>query len=113
MFMTAAYLVQSLTSMPFTTFVETAIFEPLNMTSSTFSPETSQNSLSHLSDSFFTLDNGTVVEIPFTFKESFEDLQVNAGAGGVVSSARDLMKWLEFLITTVSSSPLPSSPFRC
>ncbi|KAL8292333.1 hypothetical protein RQP46_001799 [Phenoliferia psychrophenolica] len=109
MFMTAAYLVSKLTSTPFTDFVTSAIFKPLNMTASTFSPDTSPTSWAHLSDSFMTLDNGTVSEIPYGFKESFEDLQVNAGAGGVVSSARDLMKWLEFLMTARNEAIHPGS----
>lgn len=98
MFMSAAFLVQQLSKTPFTTFVTSSIFDALNMTSTTFDPIDSR----HLSDSFMSLENGTVVEIPYGFQQTFENLQVNAGAGGVVTSAKDAVKWVEFLVRAVS-----------
>ena len=98
MFMAAASLDSKLTSTPFTDYVTSTILEPFNMSATTYFPTTS-----HLSDSFITLENGTIVEIPHGVQQSFDDIQVNAGAGGIVTPARDMMKWLEFMIVAVSS----------
>ncbi|GAA5901302.1 hypothetical protein JCM6882_007739 [Rhodosporidiobolus microsporus] len=98
-FVVAAHLISSLTGEPFTSFVTSHIFKPLNMTSSTYSPHLDgPATLAHFSSSFSTLENKSFVEIPFSFDLAREDLEFNAGAGGIVSSTRDMVKWVELLI---------------
>lgn len=108
MFIVAAHLVSELANEPFTDFVSSTFFKPLNMSSTTYTPLLDDtDALKHLSSSYGTLKNWTSVEIPYTFNASFEQLQLHAGAGGVVSSARDLTEWLAFLIKQVRSSLSP------
>lgn len=104
MFITAAYLIKKITSTPFTTFIRDNIFTPLNMTSTTYHPITDHSPT--LSDSFVTLSNGTSIQIPYGFDFDEEGIEVASGAGGIVSSSRDMLKWLKFLITQVSLSQL-------
>jgi CubicO group peptidase (beta-lactamase class C family) len=102
MFIVAAHLVSELTQQPFTDFVSSTFFKPLNMSSTTYTPLfDDSDAMEHLSASYATLNNWTSVEIPYNFNASFEQLQLHAGAGGVVSSAQDLTKWLAFLIKQV------------
>ncbi|ORY89602.1 beta-lactamase/transpeptidase-like protein [Leucosporidium creatinivorum] len=113
MFVTAAYLVSELSGEPFTDFVSSTFFKPLNMTATTYTPLLDDtDAMKHLSSSFATLKNWTSVEIPYNFNATFDQLQLHAGAGGVVSSAQDLVKWLAFLIEqrkTVSGSTTDGS----
>ncbi|BGP17014.1 hypothetical protein JCM10213v2_005023 [Rhodosporidiobolus nylandii] len=99
MFVTAARLVSRLTSLSFTSYVRSRFLEPLNMSSTTFSPHLDgPAAIDRLSASFLTLDNGTTIEIPYGFNYTHKNLELNAGAGGIVSSTRDLVKWVELLI---------------
>ncbi|GAA6009254.1 hypothetical protein JCM10207_004324 [Rhodosporidiobolus poonsookiae] len=96
---TAAHLVATWANQSFPSYLASHIFQPLNMTSTTFSPHLdSPGSLARLSSSFNVLENGTAVEIPFGFNYSRDVLEFNAGAGGIHSSARDMLKWVEALI---------------
>lgn len=108
MFILAAYLVSGLANQPFTDFVTSTFFKPLNMSSTTYTPLLDvTDAVKHLSSSYATLKNWTSVEIPYNFNATFEQLQLFAGAGGAVSSARDLVKWLAFLIKQVRTLGLP------
>ncbi|KAI5474345.1 beta-lactamase [Pseudohyphozyma bogoriensis] len=93
----------------YTHHVISAIFEPLNMTDTTFTPHLDPESLPLLSSSFFTLENLSYVEIPYGFNFTRHHVQAMAGAGGVVSNTKDLMKWLEFLITQRSVAMTPNA----
>lgn len=69
------------------------------MSSSTYHPIRDHSPT--LSDSYVTLSNGTYVEIPYGFDFDEEGIELAAGAGGIVSSTRDMVKWMEFLIKQV------------
>ncbi|BGP25313.1 hypothetical protein JCM10295v2_004236 [Rhodotorula toruloides] len=99
MFATAAHLVAETSKQDFTTFMQSEIFDKLGMSSTTYQPHLDGPEVqTKLSSSFQTLENGTIIEIPYGFNYSYEDLQFNAGPGGIVTSAADLLKWVEFLI---------------
>ena len=98
--------------MPYTDLVTDSIFGPLNMTASTFTPHLDDPSLTQLSASFVTLDNDTVIKIPYGFDGSHDSLQLNAGAGGVVTSARDGLKWVEFLLRQRRAATARPAPPR-
>jgi len=112
MFMSAAFLASNLTGTPYTSLVTDSIFRPLNMSASTFTPHLDDPSLAKLSSSFVTLDNNTVIEIPYGFHADFDTLQLNAGAGGVVTSARDGLKWVQFLIRQRQAATAKPGPPR-
>lgn len=106
MYITAAYLVSKISGQDFTSFVKSSFFEPLGMDTTTYTPLLDErDTLEHLSASYNTLKNRSVVEIPYNFNASREQLQVLAGAGGVVSSLRDLMRWVSFLVLQRRASP--------
>ncbi len=103
MYITASHLVSHLSQQPFTSFIASHFFEPLEMKSTTFTPLLDAPAIGErLSASYIALPEGGVTEVPFEFDLSFEDLQLDAGAGGIVSSTRDMIKWVEFLIRRVS-----------
>lgn len=102
MYILAAHIVAQKTGMSFTSYVETSLFKPLGMTSSTFSPMLDgQQSRDKLSGSFVRTGDGRVFEIPYGFDRSKEDLQFCAGAGGAVSCTSDMVKWVQALIVQV------------
>ncbi|KAI0669553.1 beta-lactamase/transpeptidase-like protein [Trametes maxima] len=72
-------------------FVSSRIFEPLNMTSSTYSPTKAAES-GRLTQ---TWTRG-VRRIPYWFSEEVHGLF--AGAGGVISDIHDMTKWLAMLL---------------
>ncbi|KZT23833.1 beta-lactamase/transpeptidase-like protein [Neolentinus lepideus HHB14362 ss-1] len=90
MYVTASYIISKYAG-SYMTFVKERIFKPLNMTSTTFSPKEA-------------IASGKVTatwthkgrRIPFWFTEDVIELQ--AGAGGVTSSAEDMVKWLGLLL---------------
>ncbi len=112
MFIAAAFLASNLTATAYTDLVSDSIFRPLNMSASTFTPHLDDPSIAKLSSSFVTLDNNTVIEIPYGFNHSFAALQLNAGAGGVVTSARDGLKWVEFLLRQRRAATAEPAPPR-
>jgi CubicO group peptidase (beta-lactamase class C family) len=91
------HLVEHFTGMALEDFVAKRIFTPLNMTSSTFSQEYAA-STGNLSESYTAHGR----RIPHWFDR--EDMPVVAGAGGVLSSAVDLLKWGKALLGVTNSS---------
>jgi CubicO group peptidase (beta-lactamase class C family) len=85
-YMVAQHLVERFSGMPLGDFVTQRIFVPLNMTSSTYSFEYAI-STGHLSESYEFGGR----RIPHWLEK--EDMPVVAGAGGIMSSAVDLLKW--------------------
>jgi CubicO group peptidase (beta-lactamase class C family) len=86
MFMTAGYLVDSLTGMPWEEAVRKRIFEPLEMTGSNFSVKDSQKTADFAKP--YDDRDDRIVEIPF------RDI-TNAGpAGSINSSVTDMARWL-------------------
>lgn len=103
MFATAAHLVAKTAKQDFTAFMQTEIFDELGMCGTTYQPHLDGPEVqAKLSSSFKTLENGTIIEIPYGFNYSSDVLQFNAGPGGIVTSAADLLKWVEFLIRQAS-----------
>ncbi|KAG2030659.1 beta-lactamase/transpeptidase-like protein, partial [Suillus americanus] len=87
MFTTAAHIIETYSAQTYTSFVEDRIFTPLGMTSSTFSPAKAGKT------GRFTqgwTSSGRL--IPECFTEEIVELM--AGAGGVISSAVDMSKWV-------------------
>jgi CubicO group peptidase (beta-lactamase class C family) len=86
MFMTAGYVVDSLTGMPWEEAVRKRIFEPLTMTGSNFSVKDSQMTADFAKP--YDDRDDRIVEIPF------RDI-TNAGpAGSINSSVTDMARWL-------------------
>jgi CubicO group peptidase (beta-lactamase class C family) len=86
MFMTAGYLVDSLTGMPWEEAVRKRVFEPLEMKSSNFSVKDSQQTPDFAKP--YDDRDGQIVLIPF------RDI-TNAGpAGSINSSVSDMARWL-------------------
>lgn len=89
MYMTGAYIVTKYTNDSYTTFASNRIFKPLNMTSTTFSPNKA-----FASGKLTQMWTGFCRRIPFWFTE--ENVELNAGAGGVISSVADLVSGHHF-----------------
>ncbi len=86
MFMTAGYLIDNLTGMPWEDAVRKRIFEPLGMTGSNFSVKDSQKTADFAKP--YDDRDDRIVEIPF------RDI-TNAGpAGSINSSVSDMARWL-------------------
>jgi CubicO group peptidase (beta-lactamase class C family) len=96
-YMVAQHLVELFTGMTLEEFVGERIFRPLNMTSSTFSLEYAA-ATGELSESY----NPHGRRIPHWLDKS--DMPVIAGAGGVLSSAVDLLRWGKALLGATNSS---------
>ncbi|OAX32863.1 beta-lactamase/transpeptidase-like protein [Rhizopogon vinicolor AM-OR11-026] len=87
MFMVAGHIVETYSGKTYTSFVEDRIFTPLGMSSSTFSPAKAAKT------GKFTqgwTSSGRL--LPELFPEDM--VMLMAGAGGVISSAVDMSKWV-------------------
>lgn len=87
MFTTAAHIIETYSAQTYTSFVENRIFTPLGMSSSTFSPAKAGNT-----GRFTQGWTSTGRLLPECFTE--EMVALMAGAGGVISSAVDMSKWV-------------------
>lgn len=116
MYIAAAHLVARLSGQPFTDYVKDHFFKPLEMYSTTYTPILDGGDRAkRLSRSFVSLstdDGHENVEIPFVFNLSFKDVQLDAGAGGIISSTRDLLKWVHLLIRQHRAAEDESSSTR-
>ncbi|TFK32568.1 beta-lactamase/transpeptidase-like protein [Crucibulum laeve] len=103
MYETLSYLPQLLLNQTYESYVQEHLFDPLNMTSSTFSVKEAEErgtmadgfqwSMRDLTQGI----NGTLVPtIPY-FQRPGEE-KIWAGAGGVLTSARDLAVWVSMLL---------------
>ncbi|KAJ7176919.1 beta-lactamase/transpeptidase-like protein [Mycena filopes] len=88
MFITGAYVVSKYSGMSYRDFVESRILLPLNMTSSTLHPDRA-NATGRLTETWSVLRR----RIPFFLPESKAELV--AGAGGVMSTAEDMVRWVK------------------
>jgi CubicO group peptidase (beta-lactamase class C family) len=86
MFMTAGYLVDSLTGMPWEEAVRKRIFEPLEMRGSNFSVKDSQKTADFAKP--YDDRDDHIVEIPF------RDISNTGPAGSINSSVADMARWL-------------------
>ncbi|KAK4054106.1 hypothetical protein OIV83_001131 [Microbotryomycetes sp. JL201] len=98
-YISAAHLVSQISGQPFTEYVKENFFKPLGMTSSTFTPLLdSDKSRKRMATGYVTLPDSTTIEAPFIFDRTKDELEFNAGAGGISSSAKDQLVWAEVMI---------------
>src|SRR6267154_3298494 len=91
MYMVGAYIVSTLAGMRYPDFVDSRIFKPLGMTSSTYSIDAALQT-GRFTDTWTSFGR----LIPPWIEEEYVDLI--AAAGGVISSVEDLVcHYLEFL----------------
>ncbi|KZT05037.1 beta-lactamase/transpeptidase-like protein [Laetiporus sulphureus 93-53] len=91
MYKTGAYLVSQYANTTYTSFVKSRLFEQMNMTSSTFWPEEAAKA-----GKFTQTWTKFGRRIPSGFHQDIVELL--AGAGGVITSAEDMTKWLITLL---------------
>ncbi|RDX43399.1 beta-lactamase/transpeptidase-like protein [Lentinus brumalis] len=109
MFMIGAHIVAKLTNAPYRSFVESRILNPLNMSSTTFTPSAAAKT-GRLTQ---TWTRGSR-RVPFWFPDAVAELF--AGAGGIISSAEDMTKWLAVLLNegtdpTTNATIIPPAAF--
>ncbi|TFK79087.1 beta-lactamase/transpeptidase-like protein [Polyporus arcularius HHB13444] len=93
MYITASHIISTYSGKPFTEFVKERIFDPLGMTFTTYrSDEAEESKL--FSHAWSGADRR---RIPYWYAEDMMS-QFLAGAGGVLSSATDMTKWLAMLV---------------
>jgi CubicO group peptidase (beta-lactamase class C family) len=95
--MVAQHLVEKLTKKSLASFMSGRIFQPLNMTSTFYSFATA-NSTGRLSESFTPYGR----RIPHWFNK--DDMSVIGGAGGILSTTTDLVKWAKALLGVTDST---------
>ncbi|KZT55806.1 beta-lactamase/transpeptidase-like protein [Calocera cornea HHB12733] len=100
MFGVASYIVQKYSLQTYTEFVTSRILKPLGMNGSTFSPQEAFDS-GNLTQSWAESTGpgqGTRL-IPFWIYEWNDSaISVNAGAGGLISSTKDMAQWVTSLM---------------
>lgn len=83
-YVAGAHIISTYSGVPYTQFVKERIWNRLNVTSSTFSPD--QAALSGKLTQIWTASGR---RIPFWFAE--ESVELNAGPGGIISSVVDMV----------------------
>ncbi|KAI0774853.1 beta-lactamase/transpeptidase-like protein [Trametes elegans] len=109
MYMVGAHIVAKYANVSYGSFVKSRIFEPLNMTSSTYSPSEARGT-GRVTQ---TWTRG-VRRIPYWFPDEVNGLF--AGPGGAISSAKDMVKWLATLLNrgvdpNTNTTIVPKSTF--
>jgi len=94
MYITAAHIISTYAG-SFTAFVKERIFDPLNMTSTTYSLSEAIRS-GEITQAWTSIGNGR--RIPYWFNDDV--IQLVAGAGGIISSAADMAKWVEMCLNS-------------
>ncbi|KAJ7023723.1 beta-lactamase/transpeptidase-like protein [Mycena alexandri] len=92
MFIAGSYVVSKLSGMAYQSFVEERIMLPLNMTSSSLHPDRFSGS-----DKFSQTWTPSRRRIPF-FLSTEQEAELIAGAGGVVSTAEDMLLWAQLIL---------------
>ncbi|KAI0075191.1 beta-lactamase/transpeptidase-like protein [Panus rudis PR-1116 ss-1] len=91
MYILVAHLIAKYSGISYPEFVKARIFDPLNMTSSTFSPSDAART-AKLTQSWTRFRR----LIPFWFSDEIAEMK--AGPGGVISNVVDLTNWLQMLL---------------
>ncbi|CAL1697760.1 unnamed protein product [Somion occarium] len=91
MYMLGSHLVSKYSGMPYTEYIKTRIFDPLNMKSTTFSESVASRD-GKLTQTWTRFGR----RIPFWFSDDMVEL--NSGPGGVISSVVDMTQWLKALL---------------
>ncbi|KAF5391209.1 hypothetical protein D9757_003078 [Collybiopsis confluens] len=106
MYTVLSYLPEVVLHIPFTHFVKNNIFLPLGLHSTTYSAEVAEKN-GNLASGFARdklnrteeiFGRGIPRTIPFWSRKGGEDGNMISGAGGVISSARDMATWLQALL---------------
>jgi len=106
MYATLSYIPEVLLKVPFTRYVKEHIFVPLNLTSTTYSADIAEES-GNLANGFEregvnktedVFGMGTPRALPYWSPYGGEDGNIISGAGGVISSAKDVATWLQTLL---------------
>ncbi|KAK7062275.1 beta-lactamase domain-containing protein [Favolaschia claudopus] len=110
MFITGAYIVSKLSGISYSDFVENRIMLPLNMSSSTLHPDNVLNL-----DTFSQTWSPSGRRIPFFADE--QGMEFIAGAGGVISTAQDMLKWAKLIlnggvVAETNSTIIPHATFQ-
>ncbi|KAF9555829.1 beta-lactamase/transpeptidase-like protein [Agrocybe pediades] len=103
MYETLSYLPQVLLNQTYESYISQHLFKPMNMTASTFSVAEAE-SRGTFADGFqwdmqnlINKKNGTLIPtVPYFARPG--DERIWAGAGGVITSARDLATWVSMLL---------------
>ncbi|KAJ3573150.1 hypothetical protein NP233_g2618 [Leucocoprinus birnbaumii] len=103
MYESLSYLPPLLLNQTFESYVDEHIFKPLNMTSSTYSVAEAESwgtfadgFQDHLRDLTRGINGTKRATVPYIFRPGQENIW--AGAGGVLTSARDLVMWVSMLL---------------
>ncbi|KAJ7292877.1 beta-lactamase/transpeptidase-like protein [Mycena rebaudengoi] len=109
MYMTGAYVVTRYSGSSYRDFIEQRIMQPLGMSSSTLYPDRAFNS-GNLTQAWTPSGR----RIPFFLPEQSADMI--AGAGGVMFTAEDMLKWVKLYLNggidaTTGVSVIPSATF--
>ncbi|GAV99348.1 beta-lactamase transpeptidase-like protein [Lentinula edodes] len=104
MYETLSYLPELLLDQPFESYVADHLFNPLNMSASTYSVAIAEESSEHMAHGYMRSmrDEITGVSgiltpvVPYFSRPGNE--KIWAGAGGVITSARDLSVWVAMLL---------------
>ena len=91
MYLAASVIIEELSGMSYNEFIQTRIFDPLNMNDANFSITDMQKTSDFAKP--YKESNGELVECPFVSND------VGAGAGCINASIDDMGKWLQFHLT--------------
>jgi len=106
-FSAAGHLVSKMAGMPYADFVETRIFEPLGMHDSSFGrPVQGKQAIPPYASLPRT---GAIQEMKETFTKQSRDA-ISGPSGNALSSARDIAKWLEYLLRLYNDELPPGAP---
>lgn len=94
MFILTVHIISHYTGQPYTSFVKDRIFTPLNMTSTTYTPSEAIR-LGEVTQSWTKSGR----RIPEWFNDG--QVELNAGPGGVISNAEDLVRRLARITTRI------------
>ncbi|XMA10034.1 hypothetical protein WAI453_002825 [Rhynchosporium graminicola] len=103
MYVVAGHIIETLTGGSLESFIKKEIWEPLGMTSTSFSNSDAISSPHHFAQGYVFYNN-TYLPVPYT-----EDLITNAAAGSIISNVLDYTKWIFALLY---SSPPPEESYR-
>jgi CubicO group peptidase (beta-lactamase class C family) len=101
MYMLGAHLIATYTNASFPSFVSSRILAPLNMSSSTYFPTIALKT-GRFSESWTSF--GRLIPRWFTTDAQAELI---AGAGGLISTARDMASWLRLLLGAIEVEGIP------
>ncbi|KAF8509526.1 beta-lactamase/transpeptidase-like protein [Hysterangium stoloniferum] len=105
MYFLATQIIQHVTGISFSQFITENVISPLGLDSTTYNLTEAEVS-GHLADGFVgtgmdeNMGEGKrkLVFKPVPFETTEDEVELNAGPGGVISSANDLMTWLQTLL---------------